>query len=82
MKTYVRGLLMGIGAVAVTVVMARGVANAYCAPILGAVDKASNSAIMCKNTGADAEWCYYDCWCSGDQTACDQMYDFFGLVDA
>lgn len=82
MKTYARGLFMGIGMVMITIMLASGMAHAFCAAVIGAVDKPSNSAIKCVNTGEDAEWCYYDCWCAGDPAACDQMYAFFGLVDA
>jgi hypothetical protein len=39
----------------------------------------SNGSVQCTSTGEDANWCYYDCSCTG---SCGNVYDQLGLIDA
>ena len=40
------------------------------------------ASVSCSLTGQDANWCYYDCTCTGTDARCDQLYAAAGLVDA
>lgn len=59
-----------------TVVISNQTAQA-CLRIISAKD--SRGDMVCQKTSEDAEWCYYNCTCTGD---CDRLYDQFGLIDA
>lgn len=37
------------------------------------------ASFNCIITGSDANFCYYDCTCSGTDAACDRLYDINGL---
>lgn len=72
------GLLLGmsvffasLGAVA---------AFAQCSAAFGA-QNGNIAGFNCVLTGQDANWCYYDCYCSGTTSACEALYALHGLVN-
>lgn len=69
-----------VASLVVTIWAAAVTAHAYCPSTV--IAQSESSLIVCKSTGADTQWCYYDCWCTGQQAGCDALYDFVGLVDA
>jgi hypothetical protein len=73
MKSLVATLLKYFLAAVLLVTLSNQVANA-CLQIIHAKDRRGD--MECFYTGADADWCYYDCTCSGN---CNALYDEFGL---
>jgi len=51
--------------------------------VLGLLGETGFDAVVsCNLTGEDAEWCYYDCTCTGTnatESRCDQLYASAGL---
>ncbi len=48
-------------------------------------DSGFDAVVSCNLTGEDANWCYYDCTCTGrnaTDSKCDQLYAAAGLIDA
>jgi hypothetical protein len=72
-----RKLITGLlGIAALTLALAAGAA-AQCALVV--VGKDAQGTASCSFTGEDANWCYYDCTCTGN---CDNVYTQLGLIDA
>ncbi len=63
-------------------VFAFGAVSAYaCRGAIGVYTPDNTGSVQCSLTGQDANWCYYDCECSGTPTVCDRLYAAAGLID-
>ena len=40
-----------------------------------------DATVSCSLTGEDANYCYYDCTCTGTESRCDELYAAAGLED-
>jgi hypothetical protein len=70
-------LVLGLCGIALITICSASTAAAYCAVVVTGSD--SKGSVICTSTGEDANWCYYDCECTG---SCDNVYDQLGLIDA
>jgi hypothetical protein len=55
------------------------VAAAECSILISGEDGNSGTSYSCTLTGEDAQYCYYDCECEGDETICEQLMRDNGL---
>jgi hypothetical protein len=66
-----------------TVTLAGKIANSQVAS--GCADRihatGGGGDIMCTYRGADDNYCYYSCTCTGRLTACEDLYDEWGLEE-
>jgi hypothetical protein len=60
---------------ALTLALSSQVASA-CLLIIHSKDRRGD--MTCQYTSEDADWCYYNCTCTGN---CDQLYADFGLEE-
>ncbi len=76
-KNLIATLLAFCLAIVFTVTVAGGIANAQCANIIHATGGGGD--IECRYSGADTNYCYYNCTCTGRSRACEDLYDEWGL---
>lgn len=77
MKKHLRSLLSCVmaGFFAVTLASAVAAQRGGCDYLLGGID----SGVSCYYKSHDAEYCYYDCYCTGSSAQCNQFYAANGL---
>lgn len=81
MKRLLSSLILICVALLLTISLASGIAKAQCSVVITGVDGNSGAGFSCLNTGEDANFCYYDCTCTGSKAICDKLYKAAGLVD-
>lgn len=70
-------LLLMLFVAAVLTISSASMAAGFCANVLTGKD--SNGSVVCVWYLEDADWCYYNCECTGN---CDNVYAELGLIDA
>jgi hypothetical protein len=70
-------LFLGFAGIAFLIVWSSASVAKGCIMFVNARD--TNGYVECQLSGEDADWCYYQCDCTGD---CSGLYDSLGLIDA
>jgi len=70
-------LLLSFAGIAFLVVWSSGSVAKGCIMFMNASD--TKGYVECNLSGEDANWCYYECACTGN---CGDLYDQLGLIDA
>ncbi len=76
MKRLAVYAMCSCAAVSLSVVLASGVAKACAREVFAG--GSGNEYVHCSLTGSDANWCYYDCTCSGPGD-CEDIYSDLGF---